>query len=388
MKLRRLLRCGFFIILFLLAGCSVLKRDVDNTPRPHMLETLSSAFDIHRLWATNVGKGLNDKFLNLDSVLVDNMLFTADATGQLFKINADNGRVIWQRKLETALSAGVVADDGFLYVATRDGSVIAVRQQDGETRWQADLGREVLALPVVSTGSVVALLGDNQVASLDSLTGRELWRYDGVVPPALMLQGASTPIIVDQQVLVGFATGRLLSLSLDFGNPQWDTAVAQPQGSSELERLVDIDATLLQDNDIVYAVTYQGQLAAIQLSDGALVWQRELSAYRDMALAGDVLYVVDAQSVIWAINKSNGSTLWKQNGLLHRALSAPTVYNNDLIVGDYDGFIHVLSLETGQIIARDKLSNDAIVRAPQADADRIYILTSGGQLSALTFDRS
>ena len=57
--------------------------------------------------------------------------------------------------------------------------------------------------------------------------------------------------------------------------------------------------------------------------------------------------MVDDKSVIWAFNKITGNSVWRKNDFERRSISAPLIYKNILIVGDFDGYTHWLDTETG-----------------------------------------
>ncbi len=59
-------------------------------------------------------------------------------------------------------------------------------------------------------------------------------------------------------------------------------------------------------------------------------------------------------------------TLWTQSDLLHRLLTAPVLYNGNLVVGDSEGYMHWVNPEDGHFVAQQKVDSsgfrtDAVV---------------------------
>ena len=125
---------------------------------------------------------------------------------------------------------------------------------------------------------------------------------------------------------------------------------------AELERMIDIDADPIVMGDVVYTVTYQGRLAAVNLASGRMLWTRDLSSYTGMAIDAYRIYLSDAEGQVWALNRYNGATLWRQDKLLRRSLTRPVLDGAHVIVGDYDGYLHWISREDGKLKGRARVN--------------------------------
>ena len=195
---------------------------------------------------------------------------------------------------------------------------------------------------------------NGDVIALHQDSGKQLWRIEERTP-ALTLRGLSTPVIYNDLLLVAFDNGKLKAVALQTGKQIWETVVAVPRGRSDLERIVDLDATPVVIDDVVYSIAYQGRLVAIQLGSGQIIWQRDIESYLDFTVDAYRIYLVSSDGVVWALDRSNGATLWKQDALLRRGLTAPRIYQDYIIVGDYNGFVHWLRRDTGKLDARIRM---------------------------------
>jgi outer membrane protein assembly factor BamB len=91
---------------------------------------------------------------------------------------------------------------------------------------------------------------------------------------------------------------------------------------------------------------------------------------------------------VYAYDRRTGASLWKQDKMLNRGLSRPlAVGEKYLVVGDAQGYLHVLKQEDGSIAGRLKTDGEAIVAAPQLiEGNHVLIQTRGGSLYALALE--
>ncbi len=360
-----------------LAGCG--SAPVRQPPAP--LPAFQPAFQVREAWSAGVGAGSKD-YIGLVPKLQADIVYAAGAGGRVSAFAVDSGQRQWQTDLQQAVSGAVGAGHGIVVVGTRRGQVIALAQDSGKQMWTASVSSEVLAPPAVGTGIVVVQTVDGRVFGLSATDGKRLWVYERT-EPALSLRGTDAPVIVRDAVLAGFASGKLVVLSLNEGRPLWEATVSQPRGRNEIERLVDVDAPPVVFEDAVYAASYQGKLVAINPRSGNTIWSRDISTYTGLATDGNALYVTDDNGHVLAFDRRTGASLWKQDALRGRRLNAPSVHGDFIVVGDYEGYVHWLARADGRFLARHRVGRRPI-RAPAVAADGVLIVaTTSGILSAL-----
>jgi len=343
---------GFVIAaVMLVSGCG----GTSNLQPPEALTPLDKPLSVATLWHRQVGNGVGDQFLKLPVQNHGDIGYVADYKGYVKAFNIKNGDLRWEKQTGLELATPAVYDNGRLLFGTRQGEVVALSATDGNLVWRSRVSSEVIAKPAVAQGIVVVRSNDGKVYALDSDSGARRWVYDRSVPP-LTLRGNSAPVINSGLVLTGSDNGRLTALVLKNGSVFWETPIAVPSGRTELERIIDIDADPVVVGDVVYAVSYQGRLAAVNMASGRLLWARDMSSYTDFAVDAYRIYLSDAGGQVWALNRQNGATLWRQDKLLRRSLTGPVLYGPHVVVADFDGFLHWLSREDGKLEARSRIN--------------------------------
>ena len=373
----------------LLSACSgmPLLSGADNTDPPAELETLSGDIRLKQLWSRDVGVGFDEQFVRLVPTVYGEHLLVADRKGRVSALSADSGKPLWKVDTGVLISAGPGAGEGLVLVAGSDGEVLALGLEDGAQVWRAQVSSEVLAVPQIDLGVVVVQTADGKVVGLGARDGKQLWIYDRTVP-VLTLRGTSTPAVERGVVIAGFASGKVAALSTERGFVAWETNVAIPQGRSELERMVDIDSDPVIAGNSVYVTTFQGRLAMIDVQSGDPGWTRDMSSFAGLGVDFSQVYVTDDHSNVWALARDSGASVWKQEKFRNRGLTGPEPYNDYVAVGDFEGYLHLLSRTDGHTVARTRVDSKGIRATPLAVGDVLYVYGNGGTLAAYSLSGS
>ncbi|MBA3564640.1 MAG: outer membrane protein assembly factor BamB, partial [Gammaproteobacteria bacterium] len=271
--------------------------------------------------------------------------------------------------------------EAIVALGSNDGDLIALEASDGSLRWKIQLSSEVLAAPAIGRDIVVAQTVDGRLRALDAADSSEMWTLEQTVP-ALSLRGGAPPVIAGDAVLAGFANGQLLAVSLAEGDEIWSTLISPARGRTVLERLVDINTAVQVVGDDVYVVNFQGRVASLALESGQVLWAREMSSYRGLGVDLSNLYVTNEIGEIVALERRTGETLWLQESLRRRGLTAPVPFGSAVVAGDFEGYLHWLSPDTGELIGRIRAGDAGISGRPLAAGERLFVLTDAGELTA------
>jgi outer membrane protein assembly factor BamB len=369
------------LLLAVLAGCS----SNPNAIEPNPLPDFESSWKVKRLWSENTGAGVDESNLRLAPAVTERAIYTADYKGRVVATSIQ-GKRLWRVKTDDRISGGVYAGYGLVLYGTRDGQVVALSVDDGKEKWRQSVSSEVLASPVSDGTRVVIQTLDGHVEALDIDSGEQLWSFD-VSVPVLTLRSTAEPLLADNRVFAAFASGRVVALEAASGVPVWERQVAEPSGRSELERLVDVDSNLILDGGGVFASTFQGKLAVLDVSSGRPFWDKKMSTYMPMQISGGVLFVANDVGHVFAIEQRAGSTLWRQEALYGRGLVGVAVQRGQVVTGDEEGYLHWMDTVDGHFLARKRHDRDGFAAAPVVKGDVLYALSRDGKLSAYRIEQ-
>jgi outer membrane protein assembly factor BamB len=346
-------------------------------PKPAPLESFKPSLRVAQVWRTELGH--SGPYVLSPGVLGESV-YAASAAGNLFRIRAADGKVIWQVKTKTRLSGGVGVGNNLILVGTAKGSVLAF-DLDGKALWHSQVSSQVLSAPLAAGDLVVVRSGDNRIFGLDAKDGARRWVYQSN-QPALTLRASHSFALADKLVIVGMPAGRLVAVDLANGGLVWEVAVGIPKGDNEIERITDIAGQPLVEPGRICAVTFQGRAACYETQQGGQIWARALSSAASLGADGLSVYVSEAEGAVQALEKNTGTSVWRQDRLGYRYLSAPLVYDGQVVVGDFEGQVHFLRSDDGGFAARIATDGSAISAAPVASGGRVFVQTRSGGLYA------
>lgn len=391
MQLRKLLLPGLLSVT-LLSGCSLFSGEEDVV-KMSPLPTVENQFTPSTAWDTSVGDGIGDFYSNLHPAFADGVVYAADRKGTVKALNADVGKEVWSINLAekdgwfsrkpALLSGGLTVTGGHVYVGSEKAQVYALNASDGSVAWQTTVAGESLSRPVVSDGLVLIHTSNGQLQALNEADGLVKWTVD-LDMPALSLRGESAPATAFGAAIVGGDNGRVSAVLMQQGQMIWQQRISQATGSTEIDRLSDVDTTPVIVDGVVYALAYNGNLTALDLRSGQIMWKRELGSVNDFIVDGNRIYMVDQNDRLLALSTEGGVTLWTQSDLLHRLLTAPALYNGSLVVGDSEGYMHWIDPENGRFVAQQKVDSSGFLTEPVVADGKLLIQAKDGTLYAIT----
>lgn len=371
-------------LLTVLSACSTVKdwiqkEKVYEAPAAELVE-FTAEFTPVELWSVDTGGGSKEAYSEIAIFLQADMAVAVDYEGDVNAYDAKTGQRLWDTSLDVPVVSGAGGGEGLIFIGSQKGEIFALDENTGDLVWKQQLTSEVLAPPKATNGVVVARTADGRMRGLSTVDGATLWNYQRAVP-LLSLRGASAAVLAGDKVIAGYANGKLVALSIADGQVIWEKSVAVPRGRSELDRLVDIDSDPVIKEGVVYVVAFHGQVAAFDLENGQKLWARDMSSRSGLDVADD-LYLSDDVGYVWALQTASGDALWRQTRLLRRKVTAPVIVGEQILVGDFEGYVHWISRDDGRFVARVKISKSAIKSKPVVKDNIVYILANDGELTA------
>lgn len=293
------------------------------------------------------------------------------------------------------LVSPLVLGDAIL-VATRKGEVHAIDLESGKRVARDAFGDAIEGTPAHADDLLVVPVawGGRAVRASDLLTGERLWRA-GNIPVSSGL------VVWGDFVLGGDVEGYVRAWRLQDGEEAW---------SVQLDERAGIYSTPVLIDDIVIVANDHGRVTALNPSDGSLAWSADAGAPVQVSLAAteDVVFVATTRGGIRALDARSGVLRWAYDltngeegeyiagtgGLPSRRgsfappqkyLTAPAVGERDVVFGASDGIVRSLHIADGSLNWETDASA-AISAPPVITAETVYVGTMGALL--MGFDRN
>lgn len=362
-------RLAYAAVCVALAACS------SSRPKPADVPVVTVLQDVRTSWTTALGE------VNFPLVVStrEGRVALANSEGTVAVLDAASGKDVWRLSLKKTIAAGVGSDGQQVAVITRDNQLVVMR--DGQVQWRQTLPAQSFTAPLVAGGRVFVLTADRSVLAFDGSSGTKLWTQQRAGEP-LVLKQAGVLMAFKDTLITGFA-GRLVGLNPNTGVIRWESAIASPRGTNDVERLVDLLSPIDRLGDSVCVRAFQSQIGCVNAQSGQGVWTRAAAGARGVSGNETLLIAGLANGVVQAWNRNSGERLWETERLKYRVLSAPLVTPRGVLVADDGGWLYVLSLADGALLNRVKLEGSELAAAPVLAGERYVLVTREGRVSGL-----
>lgn len=355
-----------FVVLGLFSGCS----SGPEKPRPAELAPNAGLLGVHLAWTSKVGA----IDFPLDVKVNGNTVAIASSDGVVGSFDARTGAELWRTNVGGQIAAGVGSDGRYAAVVTRGNELIVL--DAGREIWRQKLPAQGFTAPLVAGGRVFMLAADRSVTAFDAESGRKIWNQQRP-GESLVLRQAGVLLAVGDTLVAGLA-GRLVGINPSTGAIRWESPIASPRGTNDIERLVDLVGRVSRDGDVVCARAFQAAVGCVDTVRGTPLWSKP--AIGSVGVHGDGKYVfgVEGDGKLVAWRQADGERVWVSERLRYRTLTAPLVVGRSVVVGDDTGLVHWLSREDGSALTRVATDGSAVVVAPVLAGGTLVVVTRSG----------
>ena len=306
----------------------------------------------------------------------DGKAFVVGASnGDVVALDAQTGAELWKGDAGARLSSGIGTDGRFEAVVNRDGELVVM--EHGQARWKQHLATAVITAPFVAGERVFVLGVDRSVQAFDELNGSLIWRYAPSGGDALTLAQGGVMAAFHDTLLVGQAN-RLTALDPLKGLVRWEVVVATPRGTNEVERLADLVGPAAREGSMFCVRAFQNGVGCIDADQATEVWSLPGSGAQPVAADETTVYSADGVDRITARRRATGETVWSSDKFQYRRLSGPVVAGKTVAFGDYQGWVHFLSRETGAELLRLPTDGSPVVGQPARAGTTLLVTTKDG----------
>lgn len=342
-----------------------------SAPQPAAFGPDPALLRVKQVWAAQAGRV---DFPLTVAVASDTVFVAGGPDGKVSAMQAGTGVMLWQMSLGVSVSAGIGSDGRFAALVTQNNELVTI--ESGRELWRVRLGARVLTAPLVAGQRVFVLAGDRSVTAFDARTGHKLWT-DQQPGDALLLRQAGVLVAVNNTLVVGLG-GRLVGMDPSGGQTLWSVAMANPRGTNDVERLVDLVAGVARDGNRVCVRAFQAALGCIDVAQGRLEWRQVANGSVGLHGDGETVFGVESDGRVIAWQLATGRQQWASDTLRYRQLSAPLVLGRSVIFGDEGGRLHFLSRADGSVLTRLSTDGSPIVATPVIGGQTLIVVTRSG----------
>ncbi|MCX4701150.1 serine/threonine-protein kinase [Streptomyces sp. NBC_01373] len=296
---------------------------------------------------------------------------------------APSGVEQWRFITGGLVYASPIVVGGAVYIGTDTDKLYAVDTFTGLQRWTFTTGADVNSEPAAAPGMVYVGSEDSNLYAVNADTGWQRWKF------RTGKRGSSSPTVVDGLVYVGgggdvtyrfgesgndYEDGYVYAIVADTGKQRWKFTTHSRVGESPT--VVD---------GVVYACSLSGTAYAVDADTGKQRWEFTTPGFLNSAAAvvDGVVYVSSdsrEDSNLYALDAATGKQRWK---IATGMLSAPTVVDGTVYLGDGNGDLAAVDAGTGKQRWKSRIGKDRRLSAPTVVGGMAYVGSQDGNLYAV-----
>ena len=363
----------------------------------HAMHHVQAGDALKPVWKQDIGDGSGDEVRLIASPIVANgTIFTIDADSEVRAYSIKSGQRIWSHDVtpkkdnDGHMPGGIAYENGRVFVATGFAEAIALNASTGKTLWRRNLGGPMRAAPTVRGGRVFVITLDNKIHALSAKSGKVLWTFTGVGEVSSLL-GSASPAVDSGIVVAPFTSGELVALRVSNGKLLWSDSLSKVRrASAGISTLSHIRGRPVIDRGRVFAVSHGGVIAAFDLRSGRRLWDRKISSHESPWVVGDYIFMLTIDSELIALSRNNGQVYWVtalprhiNNDIQKPSIiwTGPLLVSDRLVIAGSHGRALAVSPYSGKVLGAVKMPDGVTVSPIVADRT-IYFLTDDADLIA------
>jgi len=318
------------------------------------LPNFTESVKFKNIWEKKFSGEIEDQYSFLNLSIYSNNIFVPTTEKNVHIINLETGDLIKTVELDLDIFSGIIANGNLFYFGSKQDTISAVNYIDKKIFWQRVMSSEVMTISNIINEAIYVRTNDSKITAIDINTGKFLW-INSQIPTELSIRGASKPLVADDKIYVGFEDGKIICIEALTGDVLWTTQLKSPRNETIIDRLNDIDGTMILSNGVLYAISYQGSIAAIDSYSGQILWTKQASSIFGLAESKYNIFYINDDGIIECLDKSTGRKVWSQDQFYKRVYGTPIYYNNYIIAQDVENYLHILDSSDGSIVGKLKI---------------------------------
>ena len=380
-------------------------RDIKNifNAKSYNLTNSFIKFPLSKSWQVNTNQMIDDKNPYLpDPIYLSQNLFLLNNYGILYKIEANKGKLIWNKSIfknlentiiGTPAISGKLSNDGKVTIYAHNGydEIQAINGDNGELIWKKKHYLPIRGGITSYKNSILISDFDGNILSINNENGTTNWSvflgsdYNSVYTSA-------RPIVAKNKIIVPGTGGAFFILSGDKGQVLWNENISSNKQLPKIFHSGDIIANPIYHEGVVYIVSQSGFTAAFDIDTSEELWNIPVGGIETPTLSGETIFVNGNMGLLAAIDISSGKLRWKkkypsyvnENSLfLDKKVAiykGPTLAGSKILLSNLEGKIIIIDANNGNEI--NTLDINELALAPIPVDKKIFFLTKKGKLLA------
>ena len=305
-------------------------------------------------------------------LLDNNQLFYFDSKGTIIKFD-DNSNVVWKqnyyskqdKKLQPILFFGKSGED--LFVADSIANYYVINKNTGKLKWKKKHSSSFNSQIKTFEDKVLVIDMENRLRCFSLETGDLIWSVK-TQQSLLRSQKKQSLILNNDKVYFSNSIGDVTAVNISSGKIIWQTPTQSNVSFGNTYFLKSSD--IVSDKNSIFVSNNNNQFLSIDLLSGTINWKQNFSSELRPAIISDYLVTISDSGLLIIMNKETGqiiriNDLFKNINQKRKKKYQPVgflVSKFYIYVSTNNGRILVVNFKEGKIEKILKLDNNKLQR--------------------------
>ena len=212
-----------------------------------------------------------------------------------------------------------------------------------------------------------------------------------VITESAGLLGGASPAADGSVVIASYSSGEIVALRIENGRVIWSDTLTAQRRTDPVSTLAHIRGRPVIDRGRVIASSNSGRTVAIDLRTGSRLWEQKIGSADSVWVAGEFIYLLSTGGEIVCLARRNGGVKWvrqlqrfkdeeDKEGPIY--WSGPVLAGDRILVGSSHGEFWSISPYTGKLLGQVDVGGPVFLPAVVAQ-DTVFVLNDDADLIAL-----
>ncbi len=322
--------------------------------------------------------------LNYKPLFLKNGLIFFDNKGSIIRFN-ESGNIIWkknyysksEKKLNPKLAMAQKGDR--LIVVDNVSKFYTININSGELIWTKRNTYPFNSEIKTMNNEFFVIDYKNILRCFKIDNGKECWKVQ--TDESFTVSNSKFSLIISNDIIIfSNSVGDLTAVDISSGLILWQL----PTHSSAIlkETFTLKTSKLVSDNKNIFFSNNKNQFYSIDLNNGISNWKNKINSYLTPIITNELIFTVSENGFLFTIEKETGNIIKINN--LYKNLSKKEIgklepigiiiVNNFLYLTNSNGSLMIINLKSGNIIKEKKISRD-IISEPFIHNDQLFIIS-------------
>lgn len=267
------------------------------------------------LWPISSSHALLPK-KDIDCVIANKkIMFVLENSNTLTAVDKTIGNIMWVSRIcknrhNCKFKYNMFHEDNIILIKSCL-EVFAISADNGNMLWKYEIQNPSRANLVIKNRKVFIKSINNTVEALSLRTGRVIWKHRGTLSKIHTLD-ASEPIVTPELVIITYNSGEIFALRSNDGCEVWARKINSIKNYSCNSVFRSISLKKTYKNDILYTVSSEGSIFAINIKTGSLIWERNVigKIISDPLILEKILLIPLKNNKLICLASKGGYVIW------------------------------------------------------------------------------